>query len=168
MSPAPVLVLAVGNPSRGDDALGPALLALLQSRGMEAHGAVELLTDFQLQVEHALDLAGRRAVLFVDAALPGTLAPGAGATLTPIVPSTRLTPASHALSPQGVLQVARHLQGTATPAWLLAIEGAHFELGQDLSDAARLHLQQALHMALDWLDQIHPGALPAAPSVCTA
>jgi len=50
---APVLVLAVGNPSRGDDALGP--LAAQRLAALELSG-VEVLTDFQLQVEHALDL----------------------------------------------------------------------------------------------------------------
>ena len=68
---APLLVLAVGNPSRGDDALGPLLLERLQADGWDAGGQVELLCDFQLQVEHTLDLQGRSAVLLVDAARPG-------------------------------------------------------------------------------------------------
>ena len=33
---APLLVLAVGNPSRGDDALGPLLLERLQADGWDA------------------------------------------------------------------------------------------------------------------------------------
>ena len=67
---APLLVLAVGNPSRGDDALGPRLLDALHAAGADLDGQVELLGDFQLQIEHVLDLRGRRAVLFVDAARP--------------------------------------------------------------------------------------------------
>ena len=61
---APLLVIAVGNRSRGDDALGPALLDGLRD---DAAIGVDLLEEFQLQVEHALDLVGRRGVLFVDA-----------------------------------------------------------------------------------------------------
>jgi predicted GNAT family N-acyltransferase len=68
---APLLVLAWGNPSRGDDALGPLLaerlLIHVQTAGLASR--VEVLTDFQLQVEHALDLVGRERILFVDAAL---------------------------------------------------------------------------------------------------
>jgi hydrogenase maturation protease len=144
-----LLVIAVGNPSRGDDALGPALLERLQGEGVERDGSVELLTDFQLQVEHALDLQGRRAVLFVDAAWPGATH---GAMLTPICADTWLPPASHALRPQGVLHVAETLNnGGAPPAWQLAIEGRTFALGEPLSATAERHLQHALRLALDWL-----------------
>ena len=72
MSPAPVVILACGNPSRGDDALGPILLDRLQA-WLESAGCAgladdfELIGDFQLQVEHALDLIGRRLALFIDA-----------------------------------------------------------------------------------------------------
>ena len=81
----PLLVLAWGNPSRGDDALGPLLAErLLAHAGAPSLvGRVEVLTDFQLQVEHALDLVGRERILFVDAALdlaePFTVRPLQGA-----------------------------------------------------------------------------------------
>lgn len=154
MSVAPWLVLAVGNPSRGDDALGPALLERLRSAGLDGAGDVELLTDFQLQVEHALDLQGRRGVLFVDAARPGA---AAGATVTPIRADARVPPASHALRPQAVLRVAEHMNGGAPPAWQLAIEGQSFALGDGLSAAAERHLEDALALALDWLSTQRAG-----------
>ena len=58
---APTLVIAIGNPSRGDDALGP--LAGQRLAAMRLRD-VEVLTEFQLQVEHALDLLGRRRVVW--------------------------------------------------------------------------------------------------------
>ena len=70
-SRAPLLVLGVGNPSRGDDALGPLFIERLAG-ALATHvasGAVELLTDYQLSIEHALDLAGRSRVVFVDASV---------------------------------------------------------------------------------------------------
>jgi hydrogenase maturation protease len=145
--PAPWLVLAVGNPSRGDDALGPALLERLREAGIEAGGDVELLTDFQLQVEHALDLRGRRGVLFVDAARPGAVR---GASIVPIEADARVPPASHALRAQAVLHVAAAVDGTAPRAWQLAIEGEAFGLGEGLSPAAQRHLAAAVALALDW------------------
>ena len=60
----PNLIFTWGNPSRGDDALGPAMYDLLQNEDISG---VDLLTDFQLQIEHAIDLEGRERVLFVDA-----------------------------------------------------------------------------------------------------
>jgi hydrogenase maturation protease len=148
MNTAPCLVIAVGNPSRGDDGLGPALVERLCSAGVERGGEVELLTDFQLQIEHALDMQGRRAVLFVDAAWPGA---AAGATLVPIDADAWPPPASHALRPQAVLHVTEQLGGHAPPAWQLAIEGQSFALGEGLSAVGEHHLETALQLALDWL-----------------
>ena len=55
---AGVVVLASGNRSRGDDAVGPLLLerlaAWLAAEGRS--GEFELFDDYQLQIEHALDL----------------------------------------------------------------------------------------------------------------
>lgn len=148
MSRASWLVLAVGNPSRGDDALGPALLERLRDAGVDAAGDVELLTDFQLQIEHALDLQGRQAVLFVDAARPGV---ADGATLSPIRADARVSALTHALRAESVLQVATQLAGRAPPAWQLAIEGESFALGEGLSPPAKHRLELALELAIDWL-----------------
>lgn len=144
----PVLVLAVGNPSRGDDALGPLLLERLAATGMDAADDVELLTDFQLQVEHALDLEGRRAVLFVDAARPGSVN---GVCLKPIRAEADVAPVSHALSAPAVLHVATLLSGRAPPAWLLAVEGDCFALKEGLSPLAQQRLEQAFDVLLGWL-----------------
>ena len=61
----PFLVFAIGNESRGDDALAPLLVRQLLTEGINSQ--VELIEDYQLQVEHVTDLAGRSVVLFVDA-----------------------------------------------------------------------------------------------------
>ncbi|MBE2262872.1 MAG: hydrogenase maturation protease [Burkholderiaceae bacterium] len=145
MSVAPLLVLAVGNPSRGDDALGPMLLDRLREA---AHSDVEYLEDFQLQVEHALDLAGRQAVLFVDAALPGS---AVGADLTPLSADAQVPPASHALRPQAVLCVAQQLPVPVPPAWQLAIQGERFALGEGLSLFAQQNLEAAVELARNWV-----------------
>jgi hydrogenase maturation protease len=149
---APVLVVAVGNPGRGDDALGPALLDALRAAGAERTGEVQLIADFQLQVEHVVDLEGRRAVLFVDAALPGTVR---GASLRQIEPTgSRAAPewTTHALRPQALLDIYWQVQGHApSAAWQLAIEGERFELGAALSESAECHLREAVELALAWL-----------------
>lgn len=135
---APVLVLAVGNLSRGDDALGP--LAALRIEALHLAG-VETLTDFQLQIEHALDLLGRRSVVFIDAAVNGRTP----FELTPLAPAAHRCCGSHRLSPAAVLDTYLRLTGTAPPpAWLLAIRGQSFELGAPLTAAAAAHLEAAL------------------------
>lgn len=165
-SPAPLLLLAVGNPSRGDDALGPALLEALQAQGVEADGGLELLGDFQLQVEHALDLQGRRAVLFVDAARPGAVdAKGmtAGLALQPLAPATALPALSHALSAAAVLRVAQQLGGPVPPAWQLAIEGEQFGLGEPMSATAQARLAAAVMLAQQWIAAQRAAVATTAP-----
>jgi len=135
--PAPILVLAVGNPSRGDDALGPALAERLEAA---AAPGVEVITDFQLQVEHALDLVGRRLVIFVDASI-GTTAPFEWRRITP-APDFLHT--SHALSPEAVLATYMRVQKEQPPeCWALCVRGETFELGAALSAAAGECLEAA-------------------------
>ena len=146
------LVLAWGNPSRGDDALGPRFIELLQPL-LAQHpewGAVECLTDFQLQVEHALDLRGRRRVLFVDASRDA----GTPFSVAKIAATRDASFTSHAMSPQAVLQVWHQVEGEDSeppPSWLLAIRGESFELGEAMSDAAHANLAAALAWAAIWL-----------------
>jgi len=140
---APVLVLAVGNPSRGDDALGPELAARLEAAALPN---VEVITEFQLQVENALDLVGRERVIFVDAGA-GTPAPFelSRAAAAPDVLHT-----SHALSPGAVLATYRRVTGSAPPeAWLLCVRGESFELGEPLSALASNHLTAAWRALLE-------------------
>lgn len=148
---APVLVLGIGNPSRGDDALGPLALEHLAAALGPAIAAgelgaeeVELLTDFQLQIEHALDVAGRARVVFVDASVRA--APPF--TLTRTAAYRDRTHTTHAMSPAAVLDAVGALGpaggGPPGEAWTLAIRGDSFELGEPLSAAAAAHLAAAL------------------------
>ncbi len=142
---APLLVFGWGNPSRGDDALGPLFVERIEAMNLPG---VECLTDFQLQVEHALDLHDRRRVLFVDA----SIAAAAPFTAERIEAAKDESFSTHAISPQSVLQVYRDLEDEeAPPCWLLAIRGERFELGEPPSDAAQQNLEAALRWATEWL-----------------
>jgi len=147
---APTLVFGWGNPSRGDDALGPLFVehfGALAARHPE-WGAVECLTDFQLQVEHALDLQGRRRVLFVDASIDAAR----NCSLQRIEAARDAGFTTHAMSPQAVLAVFAEIDdGAPPPAWVLAMRGERFELGEPLSATAQESLQAALALAADWV-----------------
>ena len=134
---APVLVLAVGNPSRGDDALGPELAARLEAAALPD---IEVIVEFQLQIENALDLVGRERVIFIDAGT-GTPAPF---ELRRAAPAADFLHTSHALSPEAVLATYERVTGAASPeAWVLCVRGEAFELGEGLSEAAGRHLEAA-------------------------
>ena len=147
---APTLVFTWGNPSRGDDALGPMfgerLVDLAASH--PEWGEIEVLTDFQLQIEHALDLRDRSRVLFVDASVDAT----PPCLLQRIEAARDVSFTTHAMSPQSVLQVYCDLEKEAPPpTWQLAICGTSFELGEGLSAAARDNLEAALAVCVEWM-----------------
>ena len=132
-----LVIFGWGNVSRGDDGLGPLLLARIEQAGWE--GAT-LIEDFQLQLEHALDLQGADLALFLDAG-SGTPAPFSFAE---IFPRDGLTHTSHALPPESVLAVFRQVTGQEPPpAFLLCVRGESFELGQGLGAEAAGRLEQA-------------------------
>ena len=145
--PAPVLVFGWGNPSRGDDALGPLFVDAVEA--MQLPG-VECLTDFQLQVEHALDLKGRQRVLFVDASANAA----APFTFERIEPARDASFTTHAVSPQAILQVFREVEAEPPPpCWLLAIRGEGWDLGAPPSVSAQENLQAAIEWTCDWVAQ---------------
>jgi hydrogenase maturation protease len=141
-----LLIFAWGNPSRGDDALGPLFAERIESLFADDTD-LECLTDFQLQVEHALDLQGREAVIFVDASVTGD----EPFSIEPLEAREDASFTSHALSPQSVLHVYRELQDEdPPPCWLLGIRGYGFELGAPLSPEASANLEEAVAWFLDW------------------
>ena len=135
----PILIFAIGNESRGDDALGPLLVRGLESLG-EAAGRVELIEDYQFQVEHVTDLAGRGVVLFVDA----DTSCAAPFEFSKINAAHDRSYTSHAMTPFALLHTYRQLYGAdAPPAFLLRIRGYDFELGNPVSDKATANLEAA-------------------------
>lgn len=145
---APILVFGWGNPSRGDDALGPLFVERVETMRLPG---VECLTDFQLQIEHALDLAGRQRILFVDASVD-VPAPCRASRLFPARDASFST---HAMNPEAVMQVYVDLHDAEPPPCeLLAIRGESFELGAGLSPAAAAHLEAALDWLDSWLSRI--------------
>ncbi|TCJ12963.1 hydrogenase maturation protease [Parasulfuritortus cantonensis] len=138
---AATLIVGIGNPSRGDDALGPLAIERLEAMAM---ADVELLTDFQLQVEYALDLQDRRRVVFVDAAESGP-EPYAWAEVRPEQDTSY---SSHELSPAAVLHTYAQLYGTPPVAHVLAVRGYRYDLGAPPSPAALANLDQAIRRLL--------------------
>lgn len=152
-----LLIFGYGNPGRGDDGLGPLLLEELEQRLVpatrDAAGGVEFLTDFQLQVEHALDLVDRRLVLFADAdvACPPPY------RLSYLEAASEPSYSTHAISPAAVLHWYREIQGgPPPPTFLLGIRGDAFELGAELSREARGHLAAAVELVLELCENPTP------------
>lgn len=152
---SPLLIFAYGNPSRGDDALGPQLLDLLaESRAQHPEWPdFDLVTDFQLQVEHSVDLEGRDLSLFIDASVscPSPF------LFSPLHPAQDARYTTHEMSPQAVLHVFEQVyQRAAPPSFLLSVRGESFELGEPLSPAAVENRDAALALLVQLCSQPNP------------
>ena len=138
----PVLLLGYGNPSRGDDGLGPALLEMIEAdrERDRAPDIFDVLTDYQLQIEHALDMKNRRLVVFIDASVSAS----APFDYTRLEPCRDVSYTSHAMSPAALLAVYEQVCKEPLPeVFLLVIPGYQFELGDGMSTQAWEHLGQA-------------------------
>ncbi|WP_298421654.1 hydrogenase maturation protease [Rhodoblastus sp.] len=132
-----LVVFGWGNSARGDDGLGPLLLARVAQANWPD---VTLIEDFQLQIEHALDLQGSELALFLDAGR-NTPAPFA---FREIHPRADLTHTSHALAPESVLSICETPLGfKPPPSFLLCVRGDTFDLGAPLSAQGARRLEQA-------------------------
>lgn len=144
----PILILAVGNESRGDDALAPLLVRQLQSEDVEQ---VEFIEDYQLQVEYVTDLVGRNTVLFIDA----DVSCEAPFHFSKISAAHDNSYTSHAMSPFALLHAYRQVYGEdAPPSYLMRIRGYGFELGEPMSAEAERNLEQAAEDIRTWLADI--------------
>ena len=142
----PVLIFGYGNVSRGDDALGPLALEFIREN---CHlDNIELLTDYQLQIEHALDIENRKLVLFIDAAVNCENA----FDFVEIRPVKDHSYSSHAMSPAALLTVYEDIKKQPPPTgFLLSVKGEHYGLGEDLSLIAKENLALAIKFATQLL-----------------
>lgn len=154
MSPK-ILIFAYGNPSRGDDGLAPALLAELTQ---QQHCDIDLLEDFQLQIEHVLDLIKYQTVIFIDASL-NCSEPFSFNTLQA---SRDDSYSSHAQTPSALLHTCLKHYPQQTPlCYLLEIRGYQFELGEGLSKQAQENMQEAIKHLQDYLEKLKPEIVPS-------
>lgn len=149
---APILIFAVGNESRGDDALAPLLLRQLES---DSPVQAEMIEEYQLQIEHVTDLSGRSTVLFVDADVSCD-APFRFSEITALHDNSYT---SHAMTPAALLYAYRQVFGIDAPdSFLLRIRGYDFELGDPLSLKATANLEAARELVAGLCAAASPSA----------
>lgn len=145
-----ILLFGYGNPGRGDDALGPALIARIAKMHL---ADVECQNDMQLQVEHVTDLNGCEQVLFVDA----DMSCAEPFDFSEIGAAKDDSYTSHAMSPSALLHAYNQVYGKDAPhAFLLRIRGYGFQLGDPLSDKATDNLEAATKLVIEFCSAESP------------
>lgn len=145
-----VLVIGIGNPGRQDDGLGAACVEKISAMGLPG---VRCDADNQLNLEDAQACSAHDVVVFADAAdaLDGPF------RLSPISPSPRFTMSSHSLPPEAVLAICETLYGKCPRAYLLAIRGHLWGIGEGLSRKAADDLEAAVDALVGLLESLSGG-----------
>jgi hydrogenase maturation protease len=132
-----LLVIGYGNELRGDDGVGPKIVAALEA--MQLPGVCTLACH-QLAPELAEPVARAGRVVFVDAAVDEPRK----VQLRPLQPAASSRLLTHAADPRTLLALARDLFGRCPAAWLLTIPVDHLEFSEELSPRARAGKKIAL------------------------
>lgn len=140
------LIIALGNPQRGDDGAAAALCRMV---GPGSWTSVETM---ELTPEMAETVAQSGRVIIADADYRE--GPPVLQTMDAADPSP--APLTHALRPGDLIAAARRLYGFQGQAWLLRIPGVDFGLGHPLSETTRANLTAAAGLIEDLLRADHP------------
>lgn len=133
-----ILAIGYGNDLRSDDGIGVKIAQII-ARWNRA--GVRSLAVHQLTPELAAEIAKSQLVIFIDAYRASQ---EQNLQICPVEPQNSDTFNSHSSDPQGLLTLTRIVFGRCPPAWLIAVPGVNFELGEDLSPIAQQGLGQAL------------------------
>lgn len=158
-NPLSCLVLACGNPMRGDDGVGPWLADWARKQFPDQPG-FRVLSRQQWAPELAEDVARAGSVLFIDCSvesLPGSV------HLAPVEPNARASRlATHHLSAAELLTLARELYASLPrEALLLTVGAGSVELGENFSDALRAALPEACRCVQETILRLLQGDSPS-------
>ncbi|MBI1296634.1 hydrogenase maturation protease [bacterium] len=134
------LIVAYGNPLRGDDGVGWQAAILL---ARELKDQVQVLTRHQLTPELAETLSEASRVIFIDAAAQGP----AGEVHCRAVERTgelAAQPFTHHVAPADLLTAAHTLYGHAPTGYLITVNGGSFGYTETLSPAVEAALPGVL------------------------
>jgi hydrogenase maturation protease len=123
-----VLVIGVGSLVRTDDAVGRVVVDRLKDLALPG---VEVASLHQLTPEVGARLAGRRLVVFVDAAVDVD-----GLTVTPLATDASGRLVTHHLGAAGLLRLAADLGWAPDAAALVRVPASNLGIGTELSPAA--------------------------------
>jgi hydrogenase maturation protease len=132
-----ILLIGQGNPGRSDDGIGPAIVeSLLEAKV----SCLEAEADYQLNVEHAVDISSANVVIFADSSTDSK----EPFEFHRIGPSDEVRFTTHSVSPESVLSICEDLYGCVPEAYILAVRGYNFEMGEGLTDKAQRNLSEAV------------------------
>ena len=155
-----LLVLAYGNPLRGDDGVA---WHIAQELGKTLHDpSTEIAIHHQLTPELAERVSRAEVVIFLDA-VAGNLPGFISLESVDAAPSDTVT-WTHVLTPASLLALSRALYRKAPArALLLTVGGGSFEFADDLSDPVRRAIPEAVRKIVELVQLQELGKLGESP-----
>lgn len=139
------LILAWGNPSRGDDAAG---LIIAESLAGKVSNNVTIRCFHQLGPELAEDVAAAEHVIFIDAHMNPQWP---DLVCREVDPAAEYTPDSHSSGPEELVALAQVLYHRRPKAHLVATRAFDTTFGADLSPKGTALVQEAEKVVLGLL-----------------
>jgi len=133
------LIYGIGNVGRQDDGLGWAFIDRLEAQA--PHLKAEIQRHYQLHLEDADLISGRRKVLFIDATKDASVA---SFRLQREVPRMDFSFTSHAISIPSIMATCQSCFGSVPEVYVLAIRGYEWELCTGLTPLAQNNLDEAI------------------------
>ncbi len=147
-----ILIVGYGNPMRGDDGAGRAVLERLESNPVFKKGC-RLDSCHQLLPEHSEMVAGRSLVIFVDASRADAPGEVLFQELSGCAEDGEGSFNPHAAGPEDVLAAARRLYGARPSAWLCRVGGCCFGFSESLSPEAERAVDEAVSKIVEITQQ---------------
>jgi len=145
-----VLIIAYGNPLRGDDGIGWHVAKYFTEEQKYRH--CEVITAHQLLPEYAALISQADTVIFVDAAVKGI--PGE-LMCTEIQPKEQSPTAfTHQISPEKLLSISSQFYEKTPTGILCTVTGQNFEFSTELSAP----VQNALPELITMIEEIVEGS----------
>ena len=151
-----VLILAYGNPIRGDD--GIAWRAAQELEKVLPPPVAEIVRLHQLAPELAEQASHADTVIFLDANCDGP--PGAIRCL-PVGPQPGDPRFSHQFTPQSLMALCERLYSARPAAFAVSLAGESFGVGDQLSRAATRALPQLVRAVQELADAHGSAGVPA-------
>ena len=149
-----ILIIGVGNPLRGDDAVGWRVAERLPASDVGAR----VVACHALTLEFAPVIATAEVVIFVETCTAGT--PGE-VRCTRIQPAHRRTPPQHGETPVSLLTLASARYCGRPAAYVITITAEQFGIGMPLSPAVADAVAQAVAVIEAFTAQVAGSRSPA-------
>lgn len=141
-----ILIYGYGNPGRQDDGLGSAFAEYIMHRMLPG---VYCDTNYQLNIEDALEISRYDAVIFVDASI-NAVPPF---EFYKLLPSREISFTTHAMPAQSVLALCEELYKKIPESYMLEIRGYGWEALEGLTGQAEQNFKMAAEFIIPLLKE---------------